>query len=440
MPAALSSLCRAATLSLALLAGACSDVAAQPSATQAKTETKAAKPEPFVEGRYRYGNVIYRVPDKMVRGRQDAKGMVLLNDDHDEDGFGYIYIMPGTEKSAAKPADATQWLQAQMANVLEEDEVAKNKQPVKQQKAGNIDLLMAGQTVGSNIQLHAALVLPTRIEHVYFEASLDEDHPEYVQRMSKRFTTMLGQLEFASMGAKSVIPAPTPGPLQGTFYAAVTGWGLSGMELDHSIYMFSESGRFFKGAAPGASLATLDPSTIEQTSPGDFGHYRMMKNAEGKPIVELLFADGERDELEYEPGDEGSLVLDGHSYMKIKPLPDGARLNNKFTSSFYQSFAPGSVTGGVGGSRSLTLKPDGTFEADRFSFASATFHDGPAPTGDVTGGYTTRNERPKETGTYSIKNELITLTAQDGTVTTTSIYQIEETMILVDGDAMIVRD
>lgn len=386
--------------------------------------------------RFRYGNVIYRVPEKMSRGRQDATSMVLLNDDHGADGFGYIYLTPG----ATKPPDPSAWLSARMAAVLEKDQKPHGIQAVKRQTVGKLELLMSGQTIGSELQLHAAVLLPTRIEHLYFEICVDEDHPEYAQRMSRRFTAMLGQIEFVSLGAKPVIPAPTPGPLHGTYFASIMGMAFGGMQTDQSIYLFSRSGRFFKGAAPKASLATLDPETLDQTSPGDYGHYCMGKNAAGVAIVELLFADGRRDELEFARGSDGGVKLNGNNYMLITPLADGARLNGTFASSHFQAFGPGGVSGGVGGSRSLTLKSDGTFEADRFSFTSATFHDGLAPSGEVTGGFTTQTERPTESGRYSIKDELLTLTARDGTVTTASIYRIDERMILLDGSVMIIRE
>jgi hypothetical protein len=259
-------------------------------------------------------------------------------------------------------------------------------------------------------------------------ASDEEDLAATTKTLQDQILPMFTGLQFVSEGAKSLLPDPTPGKMDGLWWGfySYSSFGLDmmmTMELDHRRLTFWTDGYFYEGTPPNG-LQPLDRDTLMAASDGNFGTYRKV----GRRLM-LTFATGEKERLTL--GAEDTVDDDNRTMYKVEPLPDGTKLDGGVSSFFYTGFTPGSgVEGGVSGSSSTTFMPDGTYTGTSFGGAFGNFVDGG---GSTTGGFSTSSGDDVEGGTYEVKNGLLIQYPANGDAPTQS-------MIYSTGDEIMIED
>jgi hypothetical protein len=272
--------------------------------------------------------------------------------------------------------------------------------------------------------------LKDRFEIVAFAgpASEEDDLAATTKTLQDQILPMFTGLQFVSEGAKSLLPDPTPGKMDGLWWGfySYSSFGLDmmmTMELDHRRLTFWTDGYFYEGTPPNG-LLPLDRDALMAASDGNFGTYRKV----GRRLM-LTFATGEKERLTL--GAEDTVDDDNRTMYKVEPLPDGTKLDGGVSSFFYTGFTPGSgVEGGVSGSSSTTFMPDGTYTGTSFGGAFGNFVDGG---GSTTGGFSTSSGDDVEGGTYEVKNGLLIQYPANGDAPTQS-------MIYSTGDEIMIED
>lgn len=368
-----------------------------------------------------YEDTIYELPKGWRLGARDGYARLFPDD---SEVYGYCTIALGL--SEPLPNDAGRWLKTRMKGVLGEGEAATAVQPVQHSRQGALDVWVTGQGVDGDLQMHFAVAAAGRVRHVWFEGPADTDGRRALDEV---FLPLVSGLRFVGAGARPLLGTPRAGDLQGTYFGAVMGYGLGGVEVQNRFYSFTREGRFYEGVPVGRSLATLDFAASLAREGDSCGNYRFL----GKKL-KLDFANGERRELTFARDGE-ALVLDGDHYWLQEPLADGTRLDGCWRSLHYTSFTPGSgVVGGAGSTHSLTLRKDGTFESEGFGFASANFE---TPAGDVTGGFSVGGEKGPRKGRYEVKDGVLRLTDTRGVVSTRNVFMLSPRVLLLDGESHI---
>ena len=351
-----------------------------------------------------FGNVVYELPaDWRVGAVRDGHQVILSDMPGDRCEFCYLYIGRG----APKNFEPEKFLKTQrFAFVDDEDrpsvEVLKDPEPLM---IGPYNAAMMGIKADGDLQILVAIALPSRTEIIGFEGpGHDEDAlAETMATFGTVVAPLLESLRFVSEGDPGLLPDPVPGPLDGLWWGWGNSWslGLDGMmtyEIDYRRITFFPDGHFYDGTPPDG-LDGLDRKALMRAGDTDFGTYRL----EGGTLI-LSYADGAREEL---PGD-GVTFQDGdRSLGRVEVLPDDTRLDGFVDSFFYSGFVPGGgVSGGAYSASSLRFHPDGTWDSSRSGGASGTFESG----GTVTGGYAVDSGEITESGTYQIRNGLLTRT------------------------------
>jgi hypothetical protein len=358
-----------------------------------------------------HGNIIFNMPPDWSTGIVEDGIQTLLYDPEDEVcEYCYAYIGRGAEKSG----DLVSFVAQNALNFLDEDDRAGAEQMQAPQMSllGNIPVAMAAYDAGGDMLVVIGFELGTRFELVAFEADTGYDYDEIepnLARMQQTIVPMFENLQFLSEGAKSLMPDPVPGPLNGLFWGwyQYTGLGLDMMvrlEIDHRRLVFWRDGYFYDGTPP-TGLVPLNAEALQAAGDTAFGTYRKI----GRNI-DLTFANGETETIRLI--DDVTLKDDNRELHRSETPADGTRLNGGVSSFFYSGFTPGSgIEGGVSSSSSTTFYPDGTYTGESFGGAFGNFVDGG---GSVTGGFSTGSDSPPDGGTYVIKDGVLIQYPADG--------------------------
>ncbi len=384
----------------------------------------AARGDKPSRGPFQFGGVIYQMPAGAGWERGHHKGHVAIyNFDLDPSIVIELHRGERTER------DIERWLAERMKASLDDDERVKKSMPVNKKEFGKRQVAMSGQILnGGQVQLHAALRVGDRLEHVFAVSQIDEAS---AARFSSTFTEFLGSLKFVGDDAKPLMSPPRPGPLEGIYYSSRMSYGIGGLETAHDFYFFSKAGWFFEGVPESRSLSVFDPATAFLEEPRDCGAYELS----GKKLV-LRFASGDREELDFETDGDG-LKLGDRRFQRVDPPADGARIEGTFSTIRFASFTPGSgVVGGVGGGGYHSFKKDGTYETDRWSTAFGNFE---SAAGDHQGGFSVGNSKNEKRGVYEIKDGLLKIKLSTGETSVQSILLVGDAMLFLDGGVYLDR-
>lgn len=375
--------------------------------------------------RFQFGNLLYTAPAGWSRSTFPDH-VRLTVDDHDTWGYVSIEIRRGEPK----PADVRAWLEKRLNSCLPEGEQPTRPPQLQRSTDGPHPVWFASQFVDGDLQIHTAIELPDRVEHLFFKGPLEERSANAAQRF---FTPLCSGLGFISTGSAPLLGAPVAGELNGAYYALTTGYGFGGVELDHRLMVFWPNGRFFEGFPVGASPSSLDLKAELDLRPNQAGNYRVR----GKRL-ELNYADGSRERLPFLRFENQHLSIDELDYRPVPALADGRRFDGFYRLSNYTSFSAGSgVVGGAGGSRSLKLTKSGRFEAEALNFAFGNFENS---SGDTTGGFAQRAAPTRQVGRYRVENGLLWLEGDDGSRVARSLFEIEPGLIFIDGEPLVLEE
>ena len=233
------------------------------------------------------------------------------------------------------------------------------------------------------------------------------------------FTAWLGALRFEGDGTAGL--APVPGPLHGVYSGLRLMFGLQPY-YDVGFYTFSHDGWVYVGVPEDATAESFDFRAAAASEPGDAGVYRV----EGDELV-LTFADGDQERLSFKRVSDG-VEIEGFGFYPRAPLPDGAVLDGRFQMGSYAT-ADHTASGGpfVASSfeRSYVFTRGGRFETSASSFASA------SASAYVT---SARGGEPTVRGRYAVRDGVLVLTADDGTVVRRSAVQFGDDAVIIAGD------
>lgn len=376
-----------------------------------------------------HGNIIFNLPQDWSAGILEDGILTLLYDPEDEVcEYCYAYVGPG----AAKSGDLLTYVQQNALTFLDEDDrdAAEDVQAPQMTTIGNLPVAMAAYNASGNMLVVIGYDLPSRFELVAFEVDTGyeyEDAEPNLARMQQTIVPMFENLQFLSEGAKSLMPAPAPGPLNGVWWGwyLSTGFGIDLMmrqEIDHRRMVFWSDGYFYDGTPP-TGLAPLDADALRAAGDGSFGTYRKIGTN-----VELTFATGETETLRFVNADQ--LTDDNRDLYRSETPADGTRLNGGVSSFYYSGFTPGAgIEGGVSSSSSTTFLPDGTYTGESFGGAFGNFVDGG---GGVTGGFSTGGDGPQDGGSYEIRNGVLIQYPTDGSPPSVSMVIRTEEGLLID--------
>jgi hypothetical protein len=356
-----------------------------------------------------HGNVVFDIPTGWTTGATRDDGSLILWSDLPDDECEYcrIYIAPGVRATGR----ADTWVAGQTRRFIDEDDdpdVTVMVQPEIANLKGR-PAAMLGQKVDSDLQILFAIQLFGRMELIGFEASAydEADLAEGMAVFQRDVLPMIEGARFVSEGAKPLMPAPEPGPLDGLYWGFSTYWsmGLDGMmslQLDHQFLTFWPDGRFYDGTPP-QGLSAFDPAPSLDRGDMSWGSYRVDGDS-----VALTYASGETSVLTF----SGEALVKGEATLyQVQPLPDGTKVDGSLSTFFYTGFTPGSgLEGGVSASNYIAFNPDGTWTHDHSGGASANFVDGG---GTTTGGFATGSS-DQDAGRYEVKDGLMIRTPNDG--------------------------
>jgi hypothetical protein len=357
-----------------------------------------------------HGNIIYTLPPDWSAGRADEGIQVLLYDPADEVcEYCYAYLGAGTEKSGS----LIDYVTATAPLFLDEDDRASAEvmQAPTMSNLGSGPVALMGMRSGDDVLFVIGFELPSRFEIVAFEAygGYDGDEIEAsIERMQQTIVPMFDGLQFVSEGAKSLMPDPVPGPLNGVWwgtYMAQT-FGLDMMlkfEIDHRYIVFWSDGYFYDGTPPNGTAA-LDATALRNAADANFGTYLAAGNT-----VTLTFASGETEVLTLTDDD---IADSDRTLYEADLVPTGTRLNGSVSNFFYSGFSPGSgIEGGMSGGSDTTFLPDGTYTGSSFGGAFGNFVDGG---GSTTGGFATNSDGDATGGRYEIIDGMLIQYPADG--------------------------
>jgi hypothetical protein len=376
-----------------------------------------------------HGNVIYTLPPNWHTGRV-SDGIQVLTHDAPDDACTYCYISIGTGQ--AKSGTLAAFMQRRAPLFLDEDDrddITILQPPSPFSEDGRTAALM-GIKAGNDMLVVMGYDLKDRFEIMAFKgpATDEADLATSTKTLQDQVVPMFTGLQFLSEGAKSLLPDPVPGKMDGLwwgFYSYST-FGLDmmmKMELDHRRLTFWPDGYFYDGTPPNG-LLPLNRAALTEASDGHFGTYRKIGRR-----LNLTFSTGAEERLTI--GAEETLKDDNRTLYQVEPLADGTRLDGSVSSFFYSGFTPGSgVEGGVSSTSSTTFLPDGTYTGSSFGGAFGNFVDGG---GSTTGGFSTSSEGGHDGGTYEIRNGLLIQYPDGGGAPTQSmIYKTGEDIMIDD--------
>jgi hypothetical protein len=355
-----------------------------------------------------HGNVIFDIPEGWHSGAVLDDGTLVLWSDLPRDECQFCRITIATSTQTGARADT--WVASQSARFTDPEDDAPQITRLSEPEIVNLNgrpASVLAQKVDSDIQVLLAVQLFGRMELIGFEGEADDaDRAAETMRVFQRDVMPLVEAaRFVSEGANPLLPDPQRGELHGVWWGTATWWnmgidGLMKMEIDHHWLTFWPDGIFYDGTPP-AGTASFDRA--ERLAAGDmeWGSYRL----EGARLT-LSYASGEVEVLEAEDGrfSIGDRVMD-----PITPLADGTKLNGVVSTLFVSGFAPGMSTsgGGVTAMTDTRYNLDGTWSFSSYTGASASFDNG--------AGFATGAES-SDTGRYEVKDGLVILHAQDGSV------------------------
>ena len=365
-----------------------------------QAELAPPAPQP---GQHQFGNIVYRLPDGWTLGI-DADGVQIIYSDLPEDLCDYCYVYI----SAGFPAQGSlvDFLTAHQGDFADDDEqagISVMSPPAALTVSGQNGLMM-GISVGSDFQLLVAYDLGSRYELAAFEGYGDDEAQlnEGMGVFSDQISPMFDSFQFVSAGARSLLPAPIPGTLNGLYWgtALEQSWGLDMMltyEMVAHSYFFWPDGQFYEGTPP-QGLQPPDPGALMAAGDVNFGVYRQQG-----ATVHLTYANASTEQLQVLGSD---LKYNDLTLSPTPLMPDGSRISGTISAVFYTGFTPGAgIDGGISGSSSTTFAMDGTYSGESFGGGSGTF--------DMGGGFAT-GSTDTTGGTYAVRDGLIVLTPHDG--------------------------
>ena len=382
-------------------------------------------------GPFQFGNVIYTLPGPdWAKGKTRPYAVTLYT--RRGDGVVTAHVTRGGPWANA--ASLEDWTRAAMARfnadrnadgVLESDRTAIVSDELRATKVRSTPAVLDMQLVrkGDSRRKRVRVGIGVRAAGDRAElVVLDASDADALKARIGEFTRFAENLKLVSKGAAPVIGPPTPGDLAGVYAATVNSYGIGGFECRQRFLVFGRAGRFRQDLPDDAPLAKIDLAADAVTFPADAGVYHV---AGGQ--LHLDYADGVHESGKFQPKPAG-FEFDGNAYAPVPLPPDGLKLAGTFTSMSYTAFpAGGAVTGGVSSSRSYTFAADGRWSLDQFAGATANTTDGG---GNSAGGVTTISQKNRA-GQYTVTDGLLTLTADDGTITRRSILAYGDGVLLV---------
>ena len=351
-----------------------------------------------------FGNVICPT----VPGWSDpgGDGHVSMSSDLPDDRCEFCRIMVGPGETAR--GSLTSWLTRNRYAFIDEDdrEGFDILQPAEASTLGAREAAMMAMSDGSEMQFLIAIRAGPEFALTGFRAYSSE--PELVEDnlkvMTGTFLPWLSLLRFRSEGAPSLLPAPSPGGMDGLWWGTRTDTTLGmdmmmRMDTSHRRIMFWPDGTFFEGTPP-QGTARPDRAALDKALLTEWGNYTEQGNT-----ITLTFNDGHSEVLERN-GESWSGW--GYDMFQVTPLADGARLDGSISWMYYSGFAPASgVSGGVSSSSLTVFYPDGRYSGSSSGGAFGSFDSG--------GGYAVSNG-DEDGGTYEVRDGLVIFQPGDGSM------------------------
>ena len=247
-----------------------------------------------------------------------------------------------------------------------------------------------------------------------------------IKKLSSEFVQFCMDQRFIAEGAKPLLGPPTRGELNGVFWKTAyrTNLDLS-LSFEQDFYLFSSSGRFFRGLPADKSVKSFDFDDAVKSVPDKAGNY-IVQNEK----VILNYATGRQD--------SETIATENSKGLKRAMAPaDGSMLEGLYVDFHYSGFSPGSsVKGGVSSQKTFNFSKTGEFESNRFSGAFGNFESN----GSTTGGFANGVKAPIRQGTYEIKGGALVLKLSDGRKAICSIVQIGEKLIFINGSRYLMQE
>ena len=368
-----------------------------------------------------FGNVIFPT----VPGWSDpgGDGHVSMSSDLPDDRCEFCRIMVGPGETAR--GSLTSWLTRNRYAFIDEDdrEGFDILQPAEASTLGAREAAMMAMSDGSEMQFLIAIRAGSEFALTGFRAYSSE--PELVEDnlkvMTGTFLPWLSLLRFRSEGAPSLLPAPSPGGMDGLWWGTRTDTTLGmdmmmRMDTSHRRIMFWPDGTFFEGTPP-QGTARPDRAALDKALLTEWGNYTEQGNT-----ITLTFNDGHSEVLERN-GESWSGW--GYDMFQVTPLADGARLDGSISWMYYSGFTPGSgVSGGVSSSSLTVFYPDGRYSGSSSGGAFGSFDSG--------GGYAVSNG-DEDGGTYEVRDGLVIFQPGDGSMRRTmAAFRSDEHVLIGD--------
>ncbi|WP_117190602.1 hypothetical protein [Rhizobium terrae] len=248
---------------------------------------------------------------------------------------------------------------------------------------------------------------------------------ERSQEVERDFETLVRSVKLdASDREFEIVPASGDGGIDGVFTYLDTGLRpnvFGGMDFysDSLIRVFDNRGLFSTELPKGGR--TIAEHCRE--NPTDCGTYDVNGGgffSAGKIEMRSVTSDYGTIEIETQAfaKDGGDLRIGERKYRAIPPFKNGATLNGQWTYTFASSGMTATSSGSIASSRTLTLKPDGTFRRTGWHGASATNE-----IGGSRSGLTTTGDRAAETGRYTLSGYRLDLNHANGMTESMSIFE-----------------
>lgn len=175
----------------------------------------------------------------------------------------------------------------------------------------------------------------------------------------------------------------------GDLYLRTYMWtGMYGSSLDISWIYLDENGNIVKNPKHGVN--PVDWTKEKQDNPKYTGTYKVV----GDTALHITWLNGKTDTWSLEKEDGEYSIIDGGITTKQQGMPKGYRIEGQYASSV--------VLPNVAATSTLIFKKDGTFTSSNY---------GTVTTPDVTG-----ESEKKNTGTYDISGNTLTMKFPDGKV------------------------
>ncbi len=350
-----------------------------------------------------FGNVVYSIPSGWTEGaRRDGYQIFLSDLPDDVCEFCYLYLGTG----APAKGSLVGFIGMNLMTFIDPED-RQGWKPVGKADSFSTDRhpgIMQAITDGSNVLVLVGIDTGERYEIVGFEGegSDEAELRESLGTFGTSGTALIDSFRFISDGAPSLLPAATPGDLDGIYWgwSTYTTLGLDMMmrtDMDYRSLFFWPDGQFYDGTPPNG-LLPIDRDALVAKSNTEFGVYTRTGTT-----VNLIFADGKTETLTA----EGDGWKDGSkSLSPTKTLADGQTIDGSVSSFFYTGFTPGSgIEGGISSGSETVFHPDGTYEGSSYGGAFGNF--------DAGGGYAVNHENASG-GTYEIRDGLLISTPKDG--------------------------